>query len=62
MWRLNALEKALLVNTALAMVGPLVLLTTTTIGLVGMADRLSPAKLLWIGTGVTCIFIGIKAK
>jgi hypothetical protein len=62
MWRLNAIEKALLVNTALAMVGPLVLLTTTTIGLVGIADRLSFAKLVWIGAGVACIFIGIKAK
>jgi len=62
MWRLNAVEKALMVNAALAMVGPLVLLTTTTIGLVGIADRLSLAKLLWIGIGVTCILIGVKAK
>ena len=62
MWRLNAIEKALLVNTSLAMVGPLILLTTTTIGLVGMADRLSLAKFVWIGAGLACIFIGIKMK
>lgn len=62
MWRLNAVDKALLVNSSLALVGPLILLTTTAIGLVGLADRLLPAKAVWIGAGVACIFIGIKMK
>lgn len=62
MWRLNDIEKALFVNTALAMVGPMVLITTTTIGVVGIAEKLSMAKLFWILGGVTCIFIGLKVK
>ncbi len=62
MWRFNDIEKALFVNTALAMVGPLVLITTTTLGLVGIADKLSFAKMFWILAGVICIFIGLKAK
>ena len=62
MWRLNDIEKALFVNSALAMVGPLVLITTTTIGVVGIAEKLSFAKLFWILCGVTCIFIGLKVK
>jgi putative exporter of polyketide antibiotics len=62
MLRLNQVEKALLVNSGLAVVGPLILLSTTTIGLVGLADKLSFSRLLWVGIGVTCIFIGILKK
>ena len=39
--RLNQVDKALAVNSALAFMGPLILILTTTIGLVGMADKLS---------------------
>lgn len=62
MLRLNEVDKALLVNSTLALIGPIVLITTTTIGLVGIADRLSPSKLFWIVTGVCCLFIGIVKK
>ncbi|MNR28217.1 hypothetical protein D3C85_1455320 [compost metagenome] len=62
MIRLATIEKALLVNSTLALVGPLVLLTTTTIGLVGIADKLSYGKMLWIIAGVCCLFIGIIKK
>lgn len=62
MIKFNEVEKALLVNSGLAFVGPFVLLVTTTIGLLGMAERLSWEKMLWIFAGVTCIFIGILRK
>jgi hypothetical protein len=62
MLRLNQVDKALLVNSGLAIVGPLTLLATTTIGLVGLADKLSFTKMLWVGVGVTFIFIGILKK
>ncbi|UJF31263.1 YqhV family protein [Paenibacillus hexagrammi] len=62
MIRLNQVEKALLVNTGLALVGPLVLLTTTTIGLVAIAEKLSFGKMIWVIAGVSCIFIGILRK
>jgi ethanolamine ammonia-lyase large subunit len=62
MLRYMQVEKALLINTGLAFVGPMILLTTTTIGLVGMADKLSMGKLLWILVGVSCIFFGILKK
>lgn len=62
MLRLNQIDKALLVNTGLAMVGPLILISTTTIGLIGMADKLSWGKIVWITAGVACIFIGILKK
>ncbi|GAA4845886.1 hypothetical protein GCM10023310_24780 [Paenibacillus vulneris] len=62
MLRLNQIDKALMVNTGLAMVGPLVLLTTTTLGLVGLAEKLSFSKMIWVIAGVSCIFIGILKK
>jgi Protein of unknown function (DUF2619) len=60
--RAGQIEKALLVNSGLALVGPLVLLMTTTIGLVGVAEKLSFSKMLWVLVGVSCIFIGILKK
>jgi len=62
MLRLNQIDKALAVNSSLALVGPLVLLTTTAVGLAGLADKLSPSKLMWITTGVACLLIGILKK
>lgn len=62
MLRFNQVEKALLVNSGLALVGPFVLLTTTTIGLLGIAEKLSFSKLLFVLAGVALIFIGILKK
>ena len=62
MLRLNQVDKALLVNSGLAFIGPLVLLSTTAIGLVGMADKLSLSKMLLIFLGVGLIFCGVLKK
>jgi Protein of unknown function (DUF2619) len=62
MLRLNQLDKALLINSSLALVGPIILITTTTIGLVGMSDKLSMSKMVWVFGGVACILIGIIKK
>lgn len=62
MLRLNQLDKALLINSSLALVGPIILITTTTIGLVGMTDKLSMGKIAWVIGGVACILIGIIKK
>jgi hypothetical protein len=62
MIRFNQVEKALLINSGLALLGPFILLTTTTIGLLGMADKLSFGKMLWVVIGVSCIFFGILKK
>jgi hypothetical protein len=62
MLRFMQVDKALIVNTSLALVGPFVLLTTTTIGLAGMAEKLSFVKIGWILLGVSFIFIGILKK
>lgn len=62
MYRFNQVEKALLVNSGLALLGPAILMSTTAIGLVGVAEKLSLHKLAWIFCGVTFLFIGILKK
>lgn len=62
MLRLNQVDKALAVNSALALVGPTVLVLTTAIGLSGIAGQLSWNKFGWIGVGVACLLIGILKK
>lgn len=62
MLKLNEVQKALAVNSMLALVGPIVLLTTTAIGLVGLSDKLSPMRLIMVTVGVSCLLIGILKK
>ncbi|WP_068785162.1 YqhV family protein [Paenibacillus phocaensis] len=62
MLKLGRVDKALAVNSALAFVGPTILLVTTSIGLAGIADKLSWGKMVWIGCGVACLLIGILKK
>lgn len=62
MLRLNQVEKALMVNSALALVGPIVLISTTALGLIGVADKISFNRLIWVICGITFLFIGIFKK
>lgn len=62
MLRFNQVDKALVVNSSLALVGPFILIATTTIGLVGLSDKLSFGKLAWIAAGVGCLLIGVLKK
>ncbi|GIO07062.1 hypothetical protein J31TS6_30900 [Brevibacillus reuszeri] len=58
--KVNQVEKALMINSGLAVVGPAILITTTAIGLLGMSDRISFAKIAWIMVGVSFILIGVR--
>lgn len=60
--KLNSISKALMLNSALALVGPCILILTTTIGVLGMTEKLSVMKILMIFAGVTLILSGIKMK
>lgn len=60
MIKFNEIEKALVINSSLALVGPMVLLATTTIGLIGMTDRLSLSKIFLIFLGVAIIIYAIR--
>ena len=60
MLKLDKVEHAMRINALLAFVGPIVLITTTTIGLAGLAGKVSPGKMIIIAAGVTLIFIGVN--
>lgn len=61
MIRLNRVESAVQVNALLGLVGPLVLLVATTIGLLGLADRLPPARLAAAVAGVALILLATRS-
>ncbi|ALC90280.1 hypothetical protein A8F94_02455 [Bacillus sp. FJAT-27225] len=60
MIKFNAIEKALLINSSLALIGPIILLSTTTIGLIGIVEKVSLIKMFWVFAGVGCILYGVK--
>ncbi|CAM3719504.1 YqhV family protein [Mesobacillus zeae] len=62
MLKLNDIGKAMIINGSLAFVGPVVLILTTTIGLLGLADKVSFEKLFWVLLGVGCILYGVKSS
>lgn len=62
MLKYNNVEKALLLNSSLAFVGPIILILTTTIGLFGIAEKISIMKILWIFTGIAFILYGLKSN
>ncbi|NLI12857.1 YqhV family protein [Pelotomaculum propionicicum] len=53
-------ETAFKINALLAIVGPTVLLTVTSLGLIGLAGKSSPLGMLIIVCGVVLIFVGIN--
>lgn len=60
MFKFNSVEKAVTINAMLAIVGPMILISTMAVGILGMAGKLSASKLILIGLGVLLILIGIK--
>ncbi|MDQ0285823.1 hypothetical protein J2Z49_000928 [Desulfofundulus luciae] len=60
MLHFNRVETAFKINSLLALVGPTVLLTTTSLGLVGLAGKVSPSSMAIILLGVALIFIGVN--
>ncbi len=53
-------ETAFKINALLAIVGPTVLLTVTSLGLIGLAGKSSPLGMLTVVCGVVLIFAGIN--
>lgn len=53
-------EEALQINALLGLAGPIVLIVVTTLGVIGMAGRIHPAKILLIFIGVYLILYGSR--
>lgn len=57
----GTLEKAVVVNAFLSLIGPAVLIFVTAIGLVGLADKLDFTKILIVMAGVGLILYGVRS-
>jgi len=62
MWKFNDLEKALMINSMLALVGPTILIVTTGIGISGLSGQISFLKMLFLFAGIVFIIIGMRIK
>ncbi|MFJ8237798.1 YqhV family protein [Ureibacillus sp. NPDC094379] len=62
MFKFNDLEKAFYINTLLALVGPCILLITTGIGISGLSEKISFAKMICLFGGIVLILISLKMK
>lgn len=60
MLRMARVEQALRLNAALGLVGPLIFLLVTALGLAGMADKISPLRLALVGAGFLMILWGTR--
>lgn len=60
MLKFDNLHTAFKINAILALVGPTVLITVTTIGLIGLAGKMPMSKMFIIVVGVITIFIGLR--
>lgn len=58
--RFNQVEKAMLLNAGLAIVGPIIFIASMTLGILHIADKVSYSKLLLIGLGVGFILLGLR--
>ena len=62
MLKFNDLEKALAINSLLALVGPTVLIITTGIGIAGLSEKISYLKIVCLFSGVLIILLSLKIK
>lgn len=62
MYKSHDLEKALALNSMLALVGPCILITTTALGVAGLGDKISFLKIFCIFSGVLLILLSLKIK
>lgn len=60
MLKYGRVETALKINAILAMVGPSIMIIVTTLGLAGLAGKVSFSKLGIIFAGVVLIFYGLS--
>lgn len=61
-FKLNNIEKGLIINSSLALVGPIILIVTTTVGLLGISEKLSATKIICVFLGVILILVGVKSR
>lgn len=61
MIKFNDLEKAFYINTLLALVGPVILIVTTGVALLGLADKISMTRIICLFGGIFLILFSLKS-
>ncbi len=59
MLRFNSVEAAFKINALLAVTGPTIMITVTSLGLIGLAGKSSPQALATILLGIALIIYGV---
>lgn len=62
MIKFNDLEKAFYINSLLALVGPVVLIVTTGIGLTGLSEKISLTRIVCLFAGILLILYSLKSN
>jgi hypothetical protein len=62
MFKFNNLEKAFYINSLLALVGPVILILTTGIGLYGLAGKMPLTKSIGLVCGILLILYSLRSK
>ena len=62
MYKFNDLEKAFYINSLLALVGPVILITTTGIALSGLTDKISFTRIACLFCGIILIVFALRSK
>lgn len=62
MLKFNDLEKAFYINTLLALVGPVVLIVTTGIGISGLTEKIPLKRIILLFSGILLIVYSLKSK
>ncbi|MFC7686043.1 YqhV family protein [Ureibacillus sp. GCM10028918] len=62
MYKSHDLEKALTLNSMLALVGPCILIITTGLGVAGLGDKISFQKMFCLFGGILLILLSLKMK
>jgi len=60
MFYFNRVETAFKINACLAVIGPIIMISVTSLGLIGLADKVSLKQMLFIFCGVILIFVGLN--
>lgn len=62
MFKSHDVERALAINSMLALVGPTILIITTGLGVAGLGDKISYQKMICLFCGVLLILLSLKMK
>lgn len=61
MLRLSRIESLLRLNSVLGLIGPLIFLSVSALGLAGMVGRVNPGRFLLVAAGVLLVVLGTRA-